>query len=117
MVQASIILEGQEQGDNQHDLMGVYELAEGKEVNGRGMWQIAGGRECFMYYGSNKMWYVGNRARMEAGESGGWMKVTSTALTPDQITEAWEVGKDGGGEWLDAPQVKTQARGRQRQPK
>jgi hypothetical protein len=46
--------------------MGVYELMEGKEVNGRGVWQMAGGWEYFMYYGSNKEWYIGGRGSMEA---------------------------------------------------
>ena len=29
-----ILLEGQQQGDHQHGSMGMYELMEGKEVNG-----------------------------------------------------------------------------------
>jgi hypothetical protein len=43
-----IVLEGQQQGDHNAGLMGVYELMEGKEVNGRGAWQMAGGEEYFM---------------------------------------------------------------------
>ena len=40
-----------------------------------------------MYYGSNTVWVVGGRANMEAGKGAGWMRVASTALTPDQVTE------------------------------
>jgi hypothetical protein len=84
--------------------MGMYELMEGKEVNGRGVWQMAGGVEYFMYYGSNKHWFIGNRARMEEG-AGGWMSVVSTALTPDQVTETWQV-VDDEGDCVDAPKVR-----------
>jgi hypothetical protein len=106
-VPATIILEGQEEGDHQHRLMGVYELMEGKEVNGRGVWEMKGGKkwERFVYYASNKEWWVGNRASMEAGKALGWLKVASTALAPDQVTETWEATPDNKG-WVDAPKVR-----------
>ena len=100
----AILLEGQQQGDHQHDLMGVYELMD-KKFNGRGVWQMAGGQECFMYYGSTKKWFISDREDMEAGKASGWMRVASTALTPDQITETWQVYA-GGGKWVDAPKVR-----------
>jgi hypothetical protein len=82
--------------------MGMYELMEGKEVNGRGVWQMAGGQECFMYYASNKKWTICyDRVAMEAGKDGGAMYV---ALTPDQVTETWKVY---GTAWVDAPKVRT----------
>ena len=84
--------------------MGVYELVEGKEVNGRGVWQMAGGQEYFMYYSSDKEWYISHREAMEAGENAGWMGVASTALTPDQVTETWKVGD--GTAFVDAPKVR-----------
>jgi hypothetical protein len=99
-----IRVEGQQQGDPQHDCMGVYELMEGKEVNGRGVWQMAGGQEDFMYYSSNKKWYINARASMEAGKDAGWMSVASSALTPNQITETWQVSD--GKAWVDAPKVR-----------
>jgi hypothetical protein len=49
-----ILLEGQQQGDHQHNMMRVYKLLEGKEVNGRGVWQVARGQAWFMYYSSTK---------------------------------------------------------------
>jgi hypothetical protein len=85
--------------------MGMYELMEGKEVNGRGVWQMTGGQEYFMYYGSNKEWNINDRASMEAGKAEGWMMVASTALTPDQVTETWQV-TPGDGKWYDAPKVR-----------
>jgi hypothetical protein len=84
--------------------MGVYELMEGKEVNGRGVWQMAGGVEYFIYYSSSKEWYIGGRASMEAGEAAGVMSVDSSALTPDQVTETWWV--HDGTAWVDAPKVR-----------
>jgi hypothetical protein len=88
--------------------MGVYELMEGKEVNGRGVWQITGGQEYFMYYSFYKRWYISDRADMEAGKAAGWMRVASSALTPDQVTETWKVGpkSHGGKGWLDVPKVR-----------
>ena len=82
--------------------MGMYELMEGKEVNGRGVWQAAGGQELFMYYASTKEWWIGGRASMEAGKASGWMNVASAALTPDQVTETWKVTPG----WVDAPKVR-----------
>jgi hypothetical protein len=100
-----ILLEGQQQGDHQHGLMGGYELMEGKEVNGRGVWQMAGGLEYFMYYHNNKEWFISTRANMEAGEDAGWIRVASSALTPDQVTETWQAAP-GDGKWYDAPKVR-----------
>jgi hypothetical protein len=98
--------------------MSVYELMEGKEVNGRGVWQMAGGQECFMYYAKRDTpddkrwhwWINGKRASMEAGKASGQMKVADagvmfaalTALTPDQVTETWQITP----EWVDAPKVR-----------
>jgi hypothetical protein len=99
-----ICVEGQVLGDLKQVLMGVYELVEGKEVNGRGVWQMAGGKEYFLYYAS-KQWIMSHRASMEAGKASGWLSVASTALTPDQITETWQVA-DGNGKWPEAPKVR-----------
>jgi hypothetical protein len=57
-----------------------------------------------MYYASStNEWFMNERKNMEAGKAAGWMKVASTALTPDKITETWEV--DDGKAWVDAPKV------------
>jgi hypothetical protein len=98
-----IKLEGQEEGDPQQSKMGVYELEEGKEVNARGVWK-ATGKEVFMFYASDFGWFISDREAMEAGEAVGWMRVASTALTPDKIIETWEV--DDGKAWVDAPKVR-----------
>jgi hypothetical protein len=100
-----IFIEGQQQGDHQHVLMGLYELVE--EVNRRAVWQMAGGQEFFMHYTSTKQWWLSTREHMEAGEAAGFMCVDSFALTPDQITETWQVGptSHGGKGWLDVPKV------------
>jgi hypothetical protein len=61
-----------------------------------------------MYYSSNKEWAISNSNReyMEAGEAVGWLKATSTALTPDQTTETWQVSPSNGEGWLDVPKVR-----------
>jgi hypothetical protein len=100
-----IILAGQQQGDQNAGLMGVYKLMEGKEVNGRGVWQMAGGWDHFMYYSDDKEWWVGDRENMEAGRDEGWMYVDSAALTPDQVTETWVVSTPDGKTWVNTPEV------------
>jgi hypothetical protein len=89
-------------------------LSEDKDVNGRGVWQTVGGqRKHFIYYGSNKSWVIGDREAMDAGSwmrgcmGAGWARVASTALTPYQITETWQV--HAGTAWVDAPKVRAVA--------
>ena len=65
---------------------------------------MARGQEYFMYYASSKEWWIGGRASMETGEGAGVMRVASTALTPDQVTETWKVYN--GTAYVDAPKVR-----------
>jgi hypothetical protein len=89
-------------------MMGMYELMEGKEVNGRGVWECKGWvHSTFMYYGSTKKWFISDREYMEAGKNAGFVSVASSALTPDQVTETWQVGDDTTRPgWVDAPKVR-----------
>jgi hypothetical protein len=112
----TIMIEGQQQGDPHHDKMGVYTLVEGKCVNGRGVWtkkEEDMEQQRYLYYTKSNKWGVGDRISMEVGEARGWMKVASTALTPDKITETWEVDISRlrppfhSHLWHDAPKVKT----------
>jgi hypothetical protein len=108
MANIVVHVEGQQQGDHHYGLMGMYELVEDKDVNGRGVWQTVGGqRKHFIYYWSNKSWVIGDRKAMEAGKGAGWASVASTALTPYQITETWQV--HDGTAWVDAPKVRAVA--------
>jgi hypothetical protein len=101
----AVVLEGQEEGELKHELMGVYERVEGKEMNGRGVWQVVGGMDCVLYYhSSKKQWMVGGREGMEADNGGCLMFTHSTAATPDQITEQWRVSDDIG--WQGAPKLR-----------
>jgi hypothetical protein len=86
----AVVLEGQEEGELVHAMMGVYERVESKEVNGRGVWQALGGIDRFLFYWSKK-WMVSDKESMDAGNGQSFMCVESTALTPDQITEQWRV--------------------------
>jgi hypothetical protein len=97
----AVMLEGQEEGELRHEFMGVYERVEGKEVNGRGVWQAVGGIDFFLfYYSSKKMWVVSDRT--DNGK--GTMYVNSTATTPDQITEQWKAGDRTA--WYNAPKLR-----------
>jgi hypothetical protein len=109
-----VVLEGREEGKPRQEMMGVYERMDGRELNGKGVWQALGGIERYlyfckqtfvgeMYYGS---WFVGDKEDMEQHEEGhGFMCVESKADTPDQIgsEETWTVGV--GHEFEDAPEV------------
>jgi hypothetical protein len=101
----AVVMEGQEEGGASHGKMGVYERVEGKEVDGRGVWQALGGMDFFLYYYSTKKWWVlTSREHMEAGNGKGYMATISTATTPDQITEQWRVSDSTG--WQDAPKLR-----------
>jgi hypothetical protein len=101
----AVVLEGQEEGEARHDKMGVYERVEGKEMNGRGVWQALGGMDYFLYYySSEKRWMVSDRESMEAGNGICCLLANSTAATPDQITEQWAA--DDGTDWQNAPKLR-----------
>jgi uncharacterized protein YuzB (UPF0349 family) len=99
----SIMVEGQEEGDPGHCSMGVYELMEGKVVNGRGVWQQQGGIEFFIYY-TSMSWWINDEESMEAGKALGWITVESSALTPDRVTAQWRVANDSI--FHDAPKMR-----------
>jgi microsomal dipeptidase-like Zn-dependent dipeptidase len=119
-----IVLAGQEAGEVQHNLMGVYVLMEGKMVGGRCVWKREGvGMEAYMYYAaSHGEWFVGgDKAAMEAGRAGGVkgnLAVTSDAMTPDAAAEKWAAlpacpvqhdiwAKEEERKWREAPKVTT----------
>ena len=54
-------------------------------VNRRPTYKLVG-KERFLYYGTNGMWWISPDTSKDAG----WWKATSKALTPDRITETWE---------------------------
>jgi hypothetical protein len=104
-----VVLEGQEEGDPQHQSMGVYERVEGKVVNSRGVWQMLGGKDCFLYHDSGvngAQWIVGDKKDLDEGEGEGDMVVHSAAATPDQITEEWGVGSDVDMRLVTAPKLR-----------
>jgi hypothetical protein len=101
-----IVIAGQEPGEPQHCMMGVYVLMEGQLVGGRCVWQREGaGLEAYIYYAARGGWWVvgGCKADMESGASAGRIRVISDAMTPDAAAEQWGVAD--GTAWLDAPQI------------
>jgi hypothetical protein len=101
----AVVLEGQEEGEAKHELMGVYERVENKGVGGRGVWQALDGINRFLYYVSSSGWWVvSDRENMEAGNGNCLMYSNSTASTPDQITEKWQV--HDGTAWVNAPNLR-----------
>merc|ERR1711865_698927 len=89
-----------------HDCMGIYELQE-QVVNGRPVYRQQGGADMYLFYASRgSKWCISDGEDMWAGRPKGWCYVVSQALTPDQITERWEVVADDGGQeayWRPAP--------------
>jgi hypothetical protein len=81
--------------DDFNRLIGVYALEEGKVVSGRAVWQKQDeGEETFLYCSGNGEWVFSDReGMMEPGKPGGFMSLSSAALTPDQArpSEVWEV--------------------------
>jgi hypothetical protein len=109
-----VVLEGQEAGEVQHDLMGVYARQEDKIVNGKGVWQRLSGDDKFLSYrgsAESGSWYVGIREEMEAPDAPRHhaMVVTSTADTPDQIDEIWQVCNEENN-WDPEPAPKLRVR-------
>ena len=111
---AQLVVEGQEEGEVQHGMMGRYELMEGKVVNGRGVWQRKKGKEgqkeMYLYYASTQEWFIGTKATMEAGEATGYVRsaATASALTPDQAAAGKWQAVDRG-KFTKAPKVRVRA--------
>jgi hypothetical protein len=92
--------------NDQTQVVGAYELMEGKVVSGRAVWQKqGGGQERFLYCSSDSDWYFSDREDMETGMPTGFMKLVSAALTPDKTrpSEVWEVHDDT--QWVANPEV------------
>jgi hypothetical protein len=101
----AVVLEGQEGDEARHRTMGVYERVNGKEVGRRGVWQALGGIDRFLCYSSSgQQWIVSNRENMKAGNGKCVMYANSTAATPDQVTEQWQVHDDT--DWVNAPELR-----------
>jgi hypothetical protein len=102
--------------NDQRGLLAVYELMEGKVVNGRAVWQKQGGaKEWFLYYTSgcseekeSNGWAVSKREHMEAGSARCLMRLITTALTPDQArpSDVWRIINAAGTGLVDAPAVR-----------
>ena len=92
---------------DQNYLMGVYQLMEGKVVNGRAVWQKQGGTtELFLYYAHNRKWYVGKRERMEKGKRQGYMSLATAALTPDQARPSEMCQVSDGRKFVEAAEAR-----------
>eukprot|EP00747_Dinoflagellata_sp_TGD_P184766 gnl/TRDRNA2_/TRDRNA2_40706_c0_seq1.p1 gnl/TRDRNA2_/TRDRNA2_40706_c0~~gnl/TRDRNA2_/TRDRNA2_40706_c0_seq1.p1 ORF type:complete len:566 (+),score=104.32 gnl/TRDRNA2_/TRDRNA2_40706_c0_seq1:34-1731(+) len=110
-----IVVEGQALDELQADCMGAYELQE-QVVNGRPVYRQQGGADMYLFYASRGCkWCISDGEDMWAGRPKGWCYVVSQALTPDQITEQWEVVADDGGSeayWRPAPHLRARPRTR-----
>jgi hypothetical protein len=111
---AQLVVEGQEEGEPQHDKMGRYELMEGKIVNGRGVWQRKEGKEgqkdWYLYYARDQRWLIDDKENMEAGKGVGWVHsaAAATARSPDKAP-AGKWGVWDGKSWPKAPKVGARA--------
>jgi hypothetical protein len=115
----AVVLEGQEEGELGHRFMGVYERVEGKEINGKGVWQALGGIERFLYHYIDTgprwivcdmlpRWIVSDRESMEAGNGASHMRADSTTATPDQISGEWMVYNSTAGTVQAQPKLRVQ---------
>jgi hypothetical protein len=108
-----VVLEGLEEGDPSHFAMGVYERVEGMEIHGMGVWQALGGVDRFLDYfndGENtKQWILSNQQAIDDGDGAGMMFVDSTAISPEQITEEWQVDDSTPTGWQSAPKLRVRA--------
>jgi hypothetical protein len=92
---------------DQKYLMGVYQLMEGKVVNGRAVWQKQGGtQELFLYNANNSMWHVSKREQMEKGDNSGFMCLATAALTPDQARPSEMCGVDDGSKFVEVAEAR-----------
>ena len=75
--------------------LGVFELQAGGMVRGRPTYKKLGEEEVYLFYTTGGKWVVGP----DTSKNTAWWKVTSTARTPDAITEVWQV--HDGRTWVD----------------
>jgi hypothetical protein len=100
--------------NDRNHLMGVYQLMEGKVVNGRAVWQKQGGTKCaqyrneewFLYNAGNSKWLVSNMEDMEKGKAAGLMFLTSAALTPDQARPSEMCKVDDGRKFVEVAEAR-----------
>eukprot|EP00928_Gymnodinium_smaydae_P053743 TRINITY_DN37670_c0_g1_i1.p1 TRINITY_DN37670_c0_g1~~TRINITY_DN37670_c0_g1_i1.p1 ORF type:complete len:587 (-),score=114.41 TRINITY_DN37670_c0_g1_i1:47-1774(-) len=108
-----IVIEGQEYGELVHDCMGTYEVQD-QVVNGRPVYRQRASTDVFLFYASRgSKWCISDGEDMCAGRPKGWCYVVSQALTPDLITEQWEVVADDNGPeayWQPAPRFRVRRR-------
>jgi hypothetical protein len=95
--------------NDRNHLMGVYQLMEGKVVNGRAVWQKQGGtQELCLYYTRDSninKWCVSTREYMEKGKAAGCMFLATTALTPDQARPSEMCRVSDGRKLVEAAQA------------
>lgn len=110
-----VVIEGQAPGELQADRMGMYELQD-RVVNGRLVYRQEGGADMYLFYASRgSKWCISDGEDMAAGRPKGWCYVVSHALTPDQITELWEVVADDAAHdayWQPAPRLRVRPKNR-----
>jgi hypothetical protein len=93
--------------NDRNHLMGMYQLMEGKVVNGRAVWQKQGGTtELFLYCSNKSSWYVSKREQMEKGEFKGFMLLASAALTPDQAGPSEMCRVSDGRQFVEAAEAR-----------
>ena len=58
-----------------------------------------------IFFAHDQKWHLSHEESMRAGEASDWLRVDDVALTPDQVTGAWEVS-DNNRNLVNAPGVK-----------
>jgi hypothetical protein len=105
----SLLFTGLDLNDHNYKLMGVYELRKGWVVSKRAVWQLEDSDENprYLFYNDNHKWAVGSEDDMKSGSQGLLMN-TSTALTPNKVTDAWVAWESRWNKWHQVPAAKVQ---------
>ena len=103
-----VVFEAQRPGGPGAEHLGRFGLTQPlKMVNGRAVWQAAGGKDKYAFLGSDGRWFISDGATMHEGQATGWVHsdvAEPDALTPDQVTGGWQA--HDGAAFVAAPGVR-----------
>lgn len=94
-----IVLHGDDYTGQHAEKLGIFDLQEADVVQGRPTYKMRGA-EVFLYYDTYCSWSMGP----DMSRRSGWWMAVSSAMTPVDITETWQVGNSDGA-WVDVDAV------------
>jgi hypothetical protein len=99
-----INISGLDDGHSLFEYTGIYEVIDGKEVNGRGAWKKLGEEKFLFYAIDSRRWHICcTEDNLEHGRSQGWLRSAPNYVESDvgdfelfPSTEGPEGGSEGG---------------------